>query len=129
MSKRPPNLLLDTHVVLWWRAGGADLSEDVRRAISEADAVFVSAASAWEVAVKQGLGRLKLPGRFAAGVQNSGFQQLPVTFDHAQRAGELPPHHRDPFDRMLIAQALDESLTLVTRDRSFDPYGADVIWA
>lgn len=100
----------------------------VRDAIANADAVFVSAASAWEVAIKQALGRLRLPDRFATGVEESGFEQLVVTFDHAERAGALPPHHGDPFDRMLIAQALEERLTLVTHDKRFVPYGVDVLW-
>jgi len=100
----------------------------VRDAIANADAVFVSAASAWEVAIKQALGRLRLPDRFATGVEESGFEQLAVTFDHAERAGALPPHHGDPFDRMLIAQALEERLTLVTHDKRFAPYGVDVLW-
>ncbi len=91
--------------------------------------MFVSAASAWEAAIKQALGRLQLPDRFAVGVEESGFQQLAVTFDHAERAGALAPHHHDPFDRMLVAQALEEGLTLVTHDRRIEAYGADVLWA
>ena len=122
------SLLLDTHVVLWWRAASPRVPPAVRHAIGDADAVFVSAASAWEVAIKQALGRLRLPDRFATGVEESGFEQLAVTFDHAERAGALPPHHGDPFDRMLIAQALEERLTLVTHDRRFEPYGAEVLW-
>lgn len=122
------SLLLDTHVVLWWRAASPRMPTAARDAIANADAVFVSAASAWEVAIKQALGRLRLPDRFATGVEESGFEQLAVTFDHAERAGALPPHHSDPFDRMLIAQALEERLTLVTHDRRFEPYGADILW-
>ena len=123
------SLLLDTHVFLWWRAASPPLSPAVRDAIAEADAVFVSAASAWKAAIKQALGRLRLPDRFAAGVEESGFQQLAVTFDHAERAGALPPHHHDPFDRMLVAQAVEERLTLVTHDKRFEPYGTDILWA
>jgi len=122
------SLLLDTHVVLWWRAASPQLSTAARDAIGDADAVFVSAASAWEVAIKTALGRLRLPDRFATGVEESGFEQLAVTFGHAERAGALPPHHGDPFDRMLIAQVLEERLTLVTHDRRFEPYGVDVLW-
>ena len=109
------NLLLDTHVFLWWRGASPQIPAALRDAIAEADAVFVSAASAWEAAIKEALGRLRLPDRFAVGVEESGFEQLAVTFDHAERAGALPPHHRDPFDRMLLAQALEEGL------RSGDP--------
>ena len=123
------SLLLDTHVFLWWRAASPHVPAAVRDAIAEADAVFVSAASAWEAAIKQALGRLRLPDRFAAGVEESGFQQLAVTFDHAERAGALPPHHRDPFDRILVAQALEERLMLVTHDKRFEPYGTDILWA
>jgi PIN domain nuclease of toxin-antitoxin system len=123
------NLLLDTHVFLWWREASPRLSPEARDAIAAAPVVFVSAASAWEAAIKQALGRLRLPDRFAAGVEESGFEQLAVTFDHAERAGALPPHHADPFDRMLVAQALAEDLTLVTRDRRLEPYAADVLWA
>ena len=122
------SLLLDTHVFLWWRAASPQIPTAVRDAIAEADAVFVSAASAWEAAIKQALGRLRLPDRFAAGVEESGFQQLAVTFDHAERAGVLAPHHHDPFDRMLVAQALEEGLTLVTHDRRIEAYDADILW-
>lgn len=122
------SLLLDTHVVLWWRAASSQVTPAVVEAIGDADAVFVSAASAWEVAIKMALGRLRLPDRFTTGVEESGFEQLVVTFDHAERAGALPPHHGDPFDRMLIAQALEERLTLVTHDRRFEPYGVEVLW-
>jgi PIN domain nuclease of toxin-antitoxin system len=122
------NLLLDTHVFLWWRRADPRLGPEVREAIGRADAVFVSAASAWEAAIKQALGRLELPDRFEAGVEASGFEKLAVTFAHAERAGALPPHHRDPFDRMLLAQALEERLTLVTHDTRLEPYGARFLW-
>jgi len=128
VSRRPRALLLDTHAVLWWRTASGRITAPVQDAISEADGVFVSAASAWEVAIKLALGRLRLPDRFAAGVQESGFQQLAVTFAHAERAGALPQHHRDPFDRMLVAQALEERLTVVTHDRRFEAYEAPVLW-
>ncbi len=91
--------------------------------------MFVSSASAWEVAIKQALGRLELPDRFAAGVEDSGFEPLVVTFDHAERAGALPAHHRDPFDRMLVAQAAAERLMIVTHDRRFGAYEVDILWA
>lgn len=123
------SLLLDTHVFLWWRAATARISPEARSAIAEADAVFVSSASAWEVAIKQALGRLELPDRFAAGVEDSGFEPLVVTFDHAERAGALPAHHRDPFDRMLVAQAAAERLMIVTHDRRFGAYEVDILWA
>ncbi|MGH7526289.1 MAG: type II toxin-antitoxin system VapC family toxin [Gemmatimonadales bacterium] len=115
------NLLLDTHVLIWWDEGGR-LSTAARQAIAEADTVFVSAASAWEIAIKMGLGRLHPTRTVEQAVSESGFQELPVTFQHAERVAALPVHHRDPFDRLLIAQAEVERLTLVTRDPIFRRY-------
>jgi PIN domain nuclease of toxin-antitoxin system len=122
------NLLLDTHVLIWWDEGRR-LAAEARRAIADADSVYVSAASAWEVAIKTGLGRLRPIRTVEQAVDESGFLELPVTFRHAERVGKLPPHHRDPFDRLLIAQADVEDLTLVTRDAVFARYGAAVIGA
>jgi len=90
--------------------------------------VFVSVASAWEAAIKIALGKLTLPERFEAGVKAAGFEKLPIAFSHAEAVGTLPRHHSDPFDRMLVAQALCERLTLVTHDRRFAPYGVEVLW-
>jgi PIN domain nuclease of toxin-antitoxin system len=122
------NLLLDTHVLIWWDEGRR-LAAEARRAIADADSVYVSAASAWEVAIKTGLGRLRPIRTVEQAVDESGFLELPVTFRHAERVGKLPPHHRDPFDRLLIAQADVEELTLVTRDAVFARYGVAVIGA
>jgi PIN domain nuclease of toxin-antitoxin system len=122
------NLLLDTHVLIWWDEGRR-LATEARRAIADADAVYVSAATAWEVAIKTGLGRLRPTRTVEQAAEESGFLQLPVTFRHAERVGALPPHHRDPFDRMLIAQAGVEELTLVTRDTVFARYAVEVIEA
>jgi PIN domain nuclease of toxin-antitoxin system len=122
------NLLLDTHVLIWWDEGRR-LAAEARRAIADADSVYVSAASAWEVAIKTGLGRLRPTRTVEQAVDESGFLELPVTFRHAERVGKLPPHHRDPFDRLLIAQADVEDLTLVTRDAVFARYGVAVIGA
>jgi PIN domain nuclease of toxin-antitoxin system len=99
-----------------------------RRAISEADDVFVSAASGWEVAIKVALKKLRIPGPLELAVEESRFEKLPITFAHAAVVTGLAPHHRDPFDRMLIAQALAEGLTIVTHDRRFEPYGVPIIW-
>ena len=120
-------LLLDTHVFLWWRMADASLKSEARRAISGADQVYVSAASAWEVAIKVALGKLRIPEEFATAVAASKFEELPITFRHATLAGGLPPHHADPFDRMLVAQAMSEGLTLVTHDTAFLAYGLPVI--
>jgi PIN domain nuclease of toxin-antitoxin system len=122
------NLLLDTHVLIWWDEGRR-LAAEARRAIADADSVYVSAASAWEVAIKTGLGRLRPIRTVEQAVDESGFLELPVTFRHAERVGKLPPHHRDPFDRLLIAQADVEELILVTRDPVFARYGVGVIGA
>jgi PIN domain nuclease of toxin-antitoxin system len=122
------NLLLDTHVLIWWDEGRR-LATEARHAIADADGVYVSAASAWEIAIKTGLGRLRPTRTVEQAVDESGFLELPVTFRHAERVGKLPPHHRDPFDRLLIAQADVEELTLVTRDAVFARYGVGVIGA
>jgi PIN domain nuclease of toxin-antitoxin system len=122
-------LLLDTHVLLWWREANPRIDGDARRSIATADDVLVSSASAWEVAIKVALGKLRIPGPLEAAVGDSGFDTLPITFGHAAAVTGLAPHHADPFDRMLIAQALVEDLTIVTHDRRFAPYGVSVIWA
>ncbi|MFL6202622.1 MAG: type II toxin-antitoxin system VapC family toxin [Thermoanaerobaculia bacterium] len=122
-------LLLDTHIFLWWRGEPSRLTAEVQSSIATADLVFVSAASAWEARIKASLGRLDLPDTVEAGVLASGFERLLITFSHAERAASLPPHHRDPFDRMLVAQAQAEGLTLVTHDRLLEPYEVEILWA
>jgi PIN domain nuclease of toxin-antitoxin system len=89
----------------------------------------VSAASAWEAAIKVSLGRLEIPDTIETGVLASGFEKLLITFPHAERAAGLPLHHRDPFDRMLVAQAQAEGLTLVTHDRLLEPYDVEILWS
>ena len=121
-------LLLDTHVFLWWRENSPSLRTRARRAISGAELVFVSAASAWEIAIKVAVGKLRVPGPVEAAVEESGFSKLLVDFPHAAAVAELPHHHGDPFDRMLIAQAQVEGLTVVTHDQRFDPYRVPVLW-
>jgi PIN domain nuclease of toxin-antitoxin system len=122
-------LLLDTHVFLWWRGEPSRLSTEARSSIATADIVFVSAATAWEAAIKASLGRLELPDTVEAGAFASGFEKLLITFSHAEHAASLPLHHRDPFDRMLVAQAQAEGLTLVTHDRLLEPYDVEILWA
>ena len=122
------NLLLDTHVLIWWDEGRR-LAADARRAIEAADSVYVSAASAWEVAIKAGLGRLRATRTVEQAARESGFLELPITFFHAERVAGLPAHHRDPFDRLLVAQAEIEGFTLVTRDPVFTRYAVEVIEA
>ena len=126
-------LLLDTHAFLWWLANDRRLSREARRAIEDpANAVLVSAASAWEIAIKAGLGRLDLPEPPKTYVPDriarSGFVELPVSVAHAVRVAGLPHHHRDPFDRLLVAQADVEGVRLVSRDPLLVPYGADLLW-
>lgn len=126
-------LLLDTHALLWWMAGDEHLSLRARHLIGdETNTVFVSAASAWEISTKVRLG--KLPGaEFLASdlpdhLIRQGFQELEITVEHGQRAGSLPGPHRDPFDRMLIAQAQAENLTLITNEQIFDQFGVVRAW-
>ena len=121
------SLLLDTHVILWWLGGRRFKKAVLERIADPGELVVVSAASIWEAAVKAGLGKLRVPESLGAAVVDEGFEPLAVTFDHAERAGALPPHHRDPFDRMLVGQALAEGLTIVTHDGAFEPYGVDLL--
>lgn len=126
-------LLLDTHAFVWWLAGDSKLSKRARAAIQAPDhEVLVSAASAWEIATKHRLG--KLPGvtafvnDIAAAIASQAFTALAVTVVHAQRAGALAVAHRDPFDRMLIAQARSEDLVLVSNEKLFDAFGVTRLW-
>ena len=121
------SLLLDTHAVLWWLAGDSLDAGVAERIADPTVLVVVSAASIWEAAVKQSLGKLTTPGPLGPAALEAGFEPLPIGFEHAQTAAELPRHHRDPFDRMLIAQALIEGLTIVTRDRAFRDYDVAVV--
>lgn len=123
------SLLLDTHVFLWWVTGSDRLPRPVKSRITGADHVYVSAASAWEASIKSGLGRLDLMDSFATMAKASEFEELAVRFAHAERLRRLPLLHSDPFDRMLIVQALEDDLTLVTHDRAFQRYEVEVVWA
>ena len=119
-----PRLLLDTHVLLWALEDSQALSVDARQSIADTrNEVFVSAVSIWEMAIKRSLGKLRAPDNLADTVQEAGFAALPITLAHAEQAGMLPPHHRDPFDRMLVAQALAEGLVVVTDDALIPKYG------
>lgn len=121
-------LLLDTHAFLWWSDDDRRLKAEPRRAIAKAETVAVSAASAWEAAIKIALGRLKMRTPFEQAVEANAFESLLITFAHAGAVTSLAPHHRDPFDRMLIAQAIVEGFTIVTHDRRFEPYGIPILW-
>jgi len=126
-------LLLDTHTLLWWLAGDRQLPRRARDAIADNDnAVFVSAASAWEISTKHRLGKLPVVGPlmtdFGAIVAGQGFEALDITLDHGLRAGMLPGPHRDPFDRMLVAQAQAGNLAIVSNDEAFDGFGIIRVW-
>lgn len=109
-------LLLDTHVAIWMVLAPARIAEPVRRAMLEADAVFLSVASAWEAAIKQARGRLALPGPLEERALADGLRPLPVTMAHIAALRSLPDHHADPFDRILLAQASAERMVLVSAD-------------
>lgn len=119
-------VLLDTHVLIWWDSGRR-MSREATTAIKQADDVFVSAAAAWEVAIKGALGKITTTRSVAMAVSESGFQELPIGFAHAEQVRQLPAHHRDPFDRIMIAQAQVEGLLIVTGDAAFDAYDVAVI--
>jgi len=123
-------LLLDTHALLWWLEDDPKLDREALAAINDPESwVAVSAVSAWEISVKEALGKLKAPRDLTAALAANNLAELPITVSHALRAGALPPHHADPFDRMLIAQAELEGLTIVTRDPGFEPYGIRLLAA
>ena len=127
------NLLLDTHAFIWWLANDDGLSRVAKRAIeSEANTVFVSAASAFEVTTKYRLGKLpeaaELALNFESIVQDEGFRPLPISLGHATRAGSLRGAHKDPFDRMLVAQSLSEAMFLVSNEVPFDTFGVNRLW-
>ena len=126
-------LLLDTHAFVWWLADDPALPVAARDAIAAPGTrVHVSAATAWEITTKYRIGKLPAASLVAADVAAEiaaeGFVELPVTVRHAQRAGAISGPHKDPFDRMLIAQSLDESLTLVSNETLFDGYGVTRLW-
>ncbi len=116
------SLLLDTHTLLWAIDGGRQLRQVARDAIFHDSRVYVSAASYWEIAIKTAIGKLQPAENPLEFIQGSGFTELPITFRHAEIAASLPLHHRDPFDRMLVAQAQAEALTIVTDDSQITRY-------
>lgn len=117
-------ILLDTHLLLWWLEDHPSLSPKARELISDAEnAVFVSAVSLWEIWLKQSLGKLRLPGDFIPRLEAESFESLPLMATQTGQVALLPWHHRDPFDRMLIAQAQVEGLVLLTADEGLAPYG------
>jgi PIN domain nuclease of toxin-antitoxin system len=125
------NVLLDTHALLWALTDESHLSERVRKLLPMAD-IWFSVASLWEILIKAQIGKIPLPQPVGPFVMSklalNGVRILPVTADHVLRVESLPNHHRDPFDRMLIAQSLEEKLPVVTADRFFSRYQVQVIW-
>jgi PIN domain nuclease of toxin-antitoxin system len=121
-------LLLDTHAFLWWNADDRALGPRAREAIADpGNVVYVSAATAWEIAVKRRAGKLEAPGEIADWIRDDGFSDLAIEVEHAVASAELPEHHRDPFDRLLIAQARLEDLTLVTSDVEIVRYDVETL--
>ena len=121
------NLFLDTHVLLWWLDDSPYLSEAERYAIADSEnLIVVSAVVIWEMRIKQALGKLVISKDFYPVIKAQGFELLSITTDHAYAAGGLPMHHRDPFDRMIIAQARLEKLCIITHDSIFSRYDVSV---
>ncbi|GAA3734207.1 type II toxin-antitoxin system VapC family toxin [Spinactinospora alkalitolerans] len=115
-------LLLDTHILLWWLEESPKLSASLRALLISEDEIFVSSATAWEMSIKSAQGKLSVPDDLTAALRYYGFQELPISVAHGLRAGALPRHHGDPFDRILVAQAQEEGLTLVTQDGAVQKY-------
>ena len=124
------NLLLDTHVLLWWLNGHPTLSKKPQAAIADGkNLVFVSAVVVWEIRIKEALGKLEIPQNFKKVLESQSFEMLDITVEHAHAVRDLPVHHRDPFDRMLVAQAKVEGFTLVTHDVRLKKYKVPLISA
>ncbi len=124
------NLLLDTHVLIWALENNPMLSNNARDAIIDGEnMVFVSSASVWEISIKKAMGKLKAPDNLDEEIKLHRFTQLNINFNHARLAGELPNLHRDPFDRMLVAQAIVEKLTLIIRDSRIAKYNVSLLEA
>jgi PIN domain nuclease of toxin-antitoxin system len=121
------SLLLDTHVALWAITGDPTLGQDFLERLRHDPDIFLSPVSLWEITIKQSTGKLAGPPDLAEQVRDMGFRELPVTYAHGIAAGRLPPHHRDPFDRMLVAQAATEGLTLASRDASVALYDVEIL--
>ena len=124
------NLLIDTHVLLWWLDDHPSLSKKARVVIADGNnLVFVSAAIIWEIRIKQALGKLEVPANFRQVLNKQSFEMLAITAEHAHAVKDLPFHHRDPFDRMLIAQAAVEGFTIVSSDTNIQKYQVPIIRA
>ena len=122
-------LLVDTHAALWWLAGDDRFGDEAsRQLVDQRSQVLLSAAVVWEIATKRSLGKLELPGAGVQALLDAGAQALPISLEHAAAVERLPPHHRDPFARMLVAQAIVEGAAIVSRDAALQPYGVPLVW-
>jgi len=122
-------LLLDTHAALWFLSGDDRLSENARRHLTDdTNRVLLSAAVVWEIAIKRSLGKLVVPDEYLSLLLGAGVQPLAISVEHACTVEHLPPHHRDPFDRMLVSQATIEGGALISRDDALRPYDVTLIW-
>ncbi|WYL98019.2 MAG: type II toxin-antitoxin system VapC family toxin [Gloeotrichia echinulata IR180] len=122
------NYLLDTHTLLWWLNNDQKLCIEAKQIISNPEnLIFVSAVSAWEISIKKAIGKLSAPDNFEEAISVNCFESLLITIEHGWKAGSLPNYHNDPFDRMLIAQAMIENLIIISRDAQFSQYGVNVI--
>ena len=120
-------LLLDTGALIWWDQNDPRLGGNARAAIQNAESVYVSAASAWEITIKSALGKLRTTRKPHQAIADGGFDELPITVEHAEAVGHLKAHHTDPFDRLIIAAASVEGLTIVTSDAQFARYDVPLI--
>ncbi len=119
--------LLDTHTLLWWLDNNPTLSSSARKVIANPNnLILVSAVSAWEISIKKAIGKLEAPSDLSSAMKHNRFEPLPISIQNGLEAGALPNYHNDPFDRMLIAQALSHKLTIITRDDQFEQY--NVSW-
>ena len=122
-------LLLDTHAALWFLSGDERLGENAKLHLTDdTNRVLLSAAVVWEIAIKRSLGKLAVPEEYLSLLLDAGVQPLAVSVAHAAAVEQLPPHHRDPFDRMLVSQAAIEGGALISRDDALRPYGVTLIW-
>ena len=122
-------LLLDTHVLLWWLSDSSKLSSKARSALeSDASLAYISSATVWEIRIKEALGKIQAPQALLEVISKQGFIELPITWEHANVLRALEGHHKDPFDRILIAQARTEKMRIVTADGAFASYGVSTLW-
>ena len=122
------NLILETHIILWWLDNNDTLPERYFKAISDSNNIcFISSATIWEISIKSGLGKLEIPDNLTDILQKEGFSELPVSWNHAAMVRQLPLYHKDPFDRLIIAQTIVEDFTLLTVDKIIPEYGVTIL--